>query len=187
MTADMSRQLDAHLRAAESLRDQLPLVERIADKLIETFRGDRRVYLFGNGGSAADSQHIAAELAGRFKRDRKALPAMALTTDTSVLTAVCNDLGIEQMFARQVEALVRPGDVVWALSVSGSSPNVLCGLTRARQLDAFVIGFTSASGTAMADLCDLCLMANAEGSDRVQEVHELAYHLICDQVERGFA
>jgi D-sedoheptulose 7-phosphate isomerase len=163
------------------------LLQRIADAVVACFRRGGRLYVLGNGGSAADAQHIAAELVGRFKRDRQALPAVALTTDTSILTAVANDLGAELVFARQVEALARPGDAVWALSVSGSSPNVLKALTAATAAGALRIGFTGRLGARLAALCDHCLTAEHESSDRVQEVHQLAYHLVCDRIERALA
>ena len=183
----MKAQFAEHQRVVEAAAGQIGLLERIADRLIACFDGGGRVYVLGNGGSAADAQHIAAELVGRFKKDRKALPAIALTTDTSILTAVSNDLGFEQVFARQVEALVNKRDIVWALSVSGRSGNVLRALQTAKKIGATVIGFTSKSGGAMAELCDLCFRVDHDQSDRVQEVHQLAYHLICDRIERHFA
>jgi len=185
----MENAIDAHVQAVTSLRRDLPLLSNIAAAIIDAFRARRRLYVFGNGGSAADSQHIAAELLGRFKRDRRALPATALTVDTSTLTAVGNDLGFENVFKRQVEALVSPGDVVWALSVSGASPNVLAALAQAKKQGAFIVGFTSRRGVEMTRLCDLCLLADADADagDRVQEVHEIAYHLVCERVEAAFA
>jgi D-sedoheptulose 7-phosphate isomerase len=122
-------------------------------------------------------------LVGRFKRDRKALPAIALTTDSSILTAVANDLGAEQCFARQVEALVTERDTVWALSVSGRSPNVIRALEAAKKIGATIIGFTGRSGGLFPEICDLCFRVDHDHSDRVQEVHALAYHLICDRIE----
>jgi D-sedoheptulose 7-phosphate isomerase len=172
-----------HLRVVEASLAQVDLLEKIAARIIDCFRAGGRLYLFGNGGSAADAQHIAAELVGRFKKNRKALPAVALTTDTSTLTAVSNDMAFEQVFSRQVEALVTGRDCVWALSVSGRSPNVLRGLEAAKRLGATRIGFTSETGTAMADRCDLCFRVPHSASDRVQEVHLLAYHLICEKIE----
>jgi D-sedoheptulose 7-phosphate isomerase len=162
------------------------LLNEIADVLIACFEAGGRLYLLGNGGSAADAQHIAAELVGRFKLDRTPLPAIALTTDSSNLTAIANDLGAEQVFSRQVEALVRAGDVVWALSVSGTSPNVIAAVQAARALDATVIGFTSRRGDTLAEYCAHCLRVDHSESDRVQETHMLAYHLICERVERHF-
>ena len=184
---DMRKQIDDHLRAVAWLLGQVTLLESIAARITDVLRRGGKVCLLGNGGSAADAQHIAAELLGRFKRDRRALPAIALTTDSSSITAIGNDLGGNQIFRRQVEALAVEGDVVWALSVSGRSPNVLSALEAAREQGAVVSGFTSRDGGPMAEYCDLCLKVEAAGSDRVQEVHELAYHLICDRVEEAFA
>ena len=174
-----------HLRVVEASLAQVDLLEKIAARIIDCFRTSGRLYLFGNGGSAADAQHIAAELVGRFKKNRKALPAIALTTDTSTLTAVSNDMTFEQIFSRQVEALVTSRDCVWALSVSGRSPNVLRALEAAKKIGATRIGFTSETGLAMADLCDLCFRVPHSASDRVQEVHLLAYHLICEKIEES--
>ncbi len=183
----MKKQITEHLKAAEKLTDSIPLLERICDRIIECFRSGNRLYLVGNGGSAADAQHIAAELIGRFKIDRAPLPAIALTTDTSALTAISNDLGGDVVFERQVEGLVNKGDIVWALSVSGNSPNIIAAVKTARKRGACVIGFTSTKGEALAEFCDECLRAAHTSSDRVQEVHELAYHLICERIEATFA
>jgi len=182
----MKDQLADHQRVVAAAAAQLGLLEKIADRIIECFRSGGRLFLCGNGGSAADAQHIAAELVGRFRRDRKALPAVALTTDTSVLTAVSNDLGAEQCFSRQVEALVTPNDILWALSVSGRSPNVLRAMEAAKAIGAFRIGFTGRAGERLKALCDLCFVADHDRSDRVQEVHQLAYHLVCDRIEQQF-
>lgn len=185
--ANLRDQVNDHLRTVEALRNQLPIIESIAEKVIAIIRGGGKVFIFGNGGSAADAQHIAAELLGRFKRDRRALPAIALTTDSSSLTAIANDLGAEEVFRRQVQGLVEKRDVVWALSVSGKSPNVLKGLDAARKIGAVVIGFTSRSGGTMAEYCDFSLKIEADSSDRVQEAHQLAYHLVCDRVDQAFS
>lgn len=182
----MNKQIREHQNVVESLATQSDLLERMADVIRSAFEEGHRLFVLGNGGSAADAQHIAAELVGRFKHDRRALPATALTTDTSVLTAVSNDLGADVCFSRQVEAHVRKGDVVWALSVSGRSPNVLRGLEAAKKLEATCLGFTGRSGTELCDLCDLCLKVDHVSSDRVQEAHQLAYHLICDRIERAY-
>jgi D-sedoheptulose 7-phosphate isomerase len=179
----MERQLDEHLHAAASIREQLPLLERIARQLIHCFSQSGRVYLCGNGGSAADAQHIAAELVGRYRMDRPPLPAVALTTDTSILTAISNDLGAESCFSRQVEALMTPQDTLWVLSTSGNSPNVLLAAQAARKLGAAVIGFTGRSGGYLPPLCDFCFLANHDRTDRIQEVHQLAYHLVCERIE----
>jgi len=143
--------------------------------------------LKGNGGSAADAQHIAAELLGRFRTDRAALPAIALTTDSSVLTAISNDLGYERVFARQVEGLVQAGDVVWALSTSGNSPNVLEAVRAAAARGAVTIAFTGASGHRLAECCAHRLLVPHKCSDRIQECHQIAYHYVCGRVEAAFA
>jgi len=187
MADRMNAGIDEHLAVIAALREQVPLLQRIAQAVIDCYRRGGTVYIFGNGGSAADAQHIAAELLGRFKLDRKALPAVALTANSSILTAVGNDLGAEQFFARQVEGLVRPNDLVWVLSVSGASPNIIKAVRMAKQIGATLIGFTGESGGELAPYCDLCLRAAHRSADRVQETHELAYHLICEHVEAALA
>jgi D-sedoheptulose 7-phosphate isomerase len=182
----MKVQIEEHLRVVQHAAKHVDLFAQIADHLIACFENGGKVYLFGNGGSAADAQHIAAELVGRLRKDRKALPAVALTTDTSVLTAVSNDTGYEQVFARQIEALVTKNDIVWALSVSGTSPNVIRALESAKAIGAFCIGFTGRSGGRFPELCDLCFHVDHDASDRVQEVHQLAYHLVCHRIEQHY-
>ena len=186
VTASFKEQFEEHQRVVAAAMEKADLLARIADRIITCFRKGGRLYVLGNGGSAADAQHIAAELVGRFKKGRGALPAVALTTDTSILTAVGNDLGFENIFARQVEALVTDRDIVWALSVSGRSPNVLRALEAAKRLGAYCIGFTSRSGGALKERCALCFQVDHDASDRVQEVHQLAYHVICDRIEQSF-
>ncbi len=187
MPESMDEQIAEHQRVIAAVGEHVRLLEKIADRIIACFEAGGRLFILGNGGSAADAQHIAAEFVGRFKRDRKALPAIALTTDTSILTAVTNDIGGDNIFARQIDALVTIGDIVWALSVSGRSPNVLRALETAKSIGAVTIGFTGRSGEPLVELSDLCLRADHQTSDRVQEAHQLAYHLICDRVERHFA
>ncbi len=179
-------QIDDHVRGAQQLRADAPVIEQVAEALTEAIRAGRRIYLLGNGGSAADAQHIAGELVGRFRRERAALPAVALTTDSSLLTAIGNDYSFEDVFRRQVEAFVRPGDVVWALSTSGESGNVLSAAREARQRRAVVIGFAGRSGGRLRAECDICLCVDHDVSWRIQEVHQLAYHIICDLVEEAF-
>lgn len=187
MSRDWPTILAEHEHVVAELRDTGPLLERIADTLVAAITAGRRVYVFGNGGSAADAQHIAAELLGRFRQIRRALPVVALTTDTSTLTAVANDFSFEHVFARQVEALVERHDVVWALSTSGDSPNVLAAVHAARDRRAVVIGFTGGAGGKLAPLCDHVLCAPHRDSDRIQEAHLLAYHYVCERVEAAFA
>jgi len=183
----MADQLEEHQRVVAAAGRHLDLLARMADRMADCFRAGGRLYLCGNGGSAADAQHIAAELVGRYRRDRKGLPAAALTTDTSILTAVGNDYGSDRVFARQVEALVTRNDILWALSVSGRSPNVLRAFEAARAIGAFCIGFTGRNGQPLKALCDLCFQADHDRADRVQEVHRLAYHLICDHIDAHYA
>ena len=162
-------------------------LDAIAGMLMEALESGGRVYVCGNGGSAADAQHIAGESAGRFRRDRPALACVALTTDTSVLTAVGNDFSYEQVFSRQVEALGRPGDVLWALSTSGNSPNVLAAARTAAAAGMKVVAMTGAAGGALGELADLCFRAPAERTDLVQQLHQLAYHVICELIDEHFS
>jgi D-sedoheptulose 7-phosphate isomerase len=147
-------------------------------------RGGGTLLLFGNGGSAADAQHIAAELVIRYKTDRAAIAAIALTTDSSALTACGNDLGFDALFARQVEALARPGDVVIGISTSGNSPNVLAGLSEARKKRACTIGLTSGAGGKMAEVCDVVVAVPSQVTARIQEMHILIGHMLCKAVEQ---
>ena len=163
-----------------------PVVDAIADCLVECFRKGNKLLLCGNGGSAADSQHMVAEFVNRFRLDRAALPAIALTVDTSILTAIGNDSSFEFTFSRQVEALARPGDVLAAISTSGGSANVLRALDVARQRQVKTIGFTGEKGRqTMAPKCDLCLVVPSADTPRVQEVHEFIWHAICGLVEQA--
>lgn len=186
MAVSIRDQFEEHVRVVAEMAGSAELLASIADHIIERFNQGGRLYVLGNGGSAADAQHIAAELVGRFKHDRKALPAVALTTDTSVLTAVGNDLGFDTCFVRQVEAHVTERDVVWALSVSGTSTNVVRALKRAKSIGALIMGFTGRSGGDMRTLCDFCFRVQHDSSDRVQEVHQLGYHVVCDRIEQTF-
>ena len=156
-----------------------------AAKLVgDGLRAGGAVLICGNGGSAADAQHIAGELAGRYQRDRKAFNCLALTTNTSNLTAIANDFGYEHVFARQVEAHLRPGDVLWAISTSGDSPSILEAAKAAKSRGGKVLGFTGSSGGKLAGLCDVCFKAPADVTYQIQQLHQVAYHIICDLVER---
>jgi len=175
--------VDAHLGAVRALREQGATVAAMAEATIEALRAGGKVLLAGNGGSAADCQHVAGEFVGRFLYDRRPLPAIALSTDTSVLTAVGNDYRYEAVFARQVEALAKEGDIFWGFSTSGKSPNVVAAARAAKRLGCTVLAFTGRSPGPLGQAADLVLAAAADGSPRVQEVHALAYHLICELVE----
>ncbi len=156
-----------------------------ADAITAAIRRSGTVYLCGNGGSAADAQHIAGEMVGRFKRQRKPLPAVALSTDTSVITSIANDYSYDDVFARQVEALVTKGDILWALSTSGASPSVVAAARLAKEIGAFVLAFTGRTDSTLERIADICLCADSESTARSQEIHQLAYHIICDLVEQS--
>lgn len=158
-------------------------VRRATELLHETFTAGRKLLVFGNGGSSADAQHLSAELVGRFSRDRGPLPAIALTTNQAILTAWSNDYDFEDVFARQVEALGRPGDVALGISTSGTSANVVNGLRRAREKGLRTIGLTGESGGTMGELCDVLLAVPLTNTARIQEVHLVTYHAICAALE----
>ncbi|HKQ47191.1 MAG TPA: SIS domain-containing protein [Phycisphaerae bacterium] len=163
-------------------------IAQIADAgamVIDALRSGGAVLVCGNGGSAADAQHIAGELAGRYQRDRKAFNCLALTTNTSNLTAIANDFGYDRVFARQVEAHLRPGDVLWAISTSGNSTSIVEAANAAKDRGGKVLGFTGSSGGKLAALCDVCFKAPAEVTYQIQQLHQVAYHIICDLVERS--
>lgn len=166
-------------------QDTILVLERAAELLVATLKNKGRIYICGNGGSAADAQHIAGELAGRFVLDRPALPAVALTTDTSLLTAIGNDYSYKDIFARQVEALVQEGDLLWAFSTSGTSANVIKAVRLARERKASILGFTGRSDTLLESLSDVCICAPNPSTARSQEIHELAYHILCGLVEEA--
>lgn len=159
-------------------------VAAIVAALVAAFRTGNKVLWFGNGGSAADAQHLAAEFSGRFLRERGGLPSEALTVNTSAVTAIANDFGYEQLFARMVEALAKPGDVVVGITTSGSSKNVVLGLQRAKQLGATTVTFTGNGGGPAAEVADLALIGPDGYSAIVQEVHIVMGHIICDLVEQ---
>ncbi|MEN6338092.1 MAG: SIS domain-containing protein [Phycisphaerales bacterium] len=157
----------------------------MAQAIVQSLQNNGTLYLCGNGGSAADAQHIAGEFVGRFRVDRRPLPAIALSTDTSVLTCIGNDYDYQSVFSRQVEALVRPGDILWAFSTSGTSPNVLKAAEAAKRKGACVLAFTGRISSKLQAMADLCLCAEAAVTARSQEIHQLAYHIICDLVEQS--
>ncbi len=159
-------------------------IAAIADAITRAFRNGGKLLIAGNGGSAADAQHIAGELLSRFGFDRAPLPAIALTTDTSVLTAIGNDYGFDRVFERQVRGLGRPGDIFLALSTSGRSPNVLCALEAAREIGMVTIGFTGDGRRDMTAYCDHCLAAPSGETPLIQQIHIVAAHAICGLVER---
>ena len=172
------------LERAASDRQTLSAILVIADKIANTLRAGGKLMLAGNGGSAADAQHIAAEFLSRFAVDRNPLAAIALTTDTAALTAIGNDYGYEHVFERQLRGLGRKGDVFIALSTSGRSANVLAALKAAREIGITTIGFTGTGGTAMQKLCDLMLVVPSDQTPIIQQIYMTAAHAICGLVER---
>ena len=159
----------------------------IAEMLTKALKQGGKIYLCGNGGSAADAQHIAGELVGRFSRERKALAAVALSTDTSILTSIANDYTYERVFARQVEALATECDILWAFSTSGASANITAAAKSAKEKGARVIAFTGQKNSELEKISDICFCADNKSTARNQEMHQLAYHIICDLVEQNFA
>jgi D-sedoheptulose 7-phosphate isomerase len=178
---------EAAAAAMRVLEDGLDPVIRASAAIADALERGGRVLVFGNGGSAAEAQHFAAELVGRFERDRRALAAIALTTDTSILTAVANDSAFERVFARQVEALGQPGDVAVGLSTSGRSRNVLAGLETAREAGLTTVGFTGRDGGPIGQVVDIRVHVPDASTARVQEVQLILLHIVCDLVERRLA
>lgn len=183
----ISAALGDHIDLIRKLDALRPSIKAFATEVQATIERGGRVFFVGNGGSAADSQHLAAELVGRFERERRGLPAIALTTDTAVLTSVANDYGFEHVFVRQVEALGRPGDLLVGLSTSGTSPNVLRAMECAGRLGLFRVGLTGAGGGELRRCCELWLGVPSRSTARIQEAHMLIGHIVCDLVERQAA
>jgi len=175
---------DEHLLVATALRSLAPAVDRVVAITARSMAAGGVLLVCGNGGSAADAQHIAAELTGRFFRDRKPLPALALHGNTSSLTAIGNDYGYDEVFAREVGAHGRTGDVLLAISTSGNSRNILRAIETSREKQIAVIGLTGESGGKMRDLCDVCLCVPSTSTPRIQECHILIGHTICELLEQ---
>ena len=175
--------LEDHLQTAAKLREQIPLIEQMAARVLKCLDAGGKVLLFGNGGSAADAQHIATEFVVRYRQNRRALAAIALTTDTSIITADSNDFGFETVFARQIEALGNKGDVVFGFSTSGTSPNVIAGLDAAKAKGCVTFAFTGAKTSPCSELAELTFHAPSTVTARIQECHMLVAHIICELVE----
>lgn len=168
----------------ETLRTQSGAFEKVAEMAAESLRRGGKILIFGNGGSAADAQHFAAELVGRFEHDRQGLPAMALTVNTSTLTAVANDYGFDRLFARQLEAFAQPGDLAIAISTSGESGNILAAAKVARELGCGVVALTGAGGGTLAELADAVFAVPSSTVARIQEMHELCLHALAARLEQ---
>jgi D-sedoheptulose 7-phosphate isomerase len=176
-------QLDEHRQVAAAVDTLLPALQELVNRLCGAFAAGGRLYTFGNGGSAADAQHLAAELIGRYKRERRPLPAVALTVDPSVVTCIANDYEYDAVFARQVEALAGPRDVIIAFTTSGRSANVVAGLAAARAAGAFTVLFSGGDGGPAAELADLELRVPSSTTARVQEMHLLLLHALSEGVD----
>ncbi|MFV0387239.1 MAG: D-sedoheptulose 7-phosphate isomerase [Pyrinomonadaceae bacterium] len=177
-----------HIKLFEKLfDDQGENILACAKLLNETLCNGGKVLVCGNGGSAADSQHFAAELIGRYELERKAFPAIALTTDTSALTAISNDYSFDEVFSRQVEGLGKSGDLLIAISTSGNSTNVIRAVMKARELNCKVIGLTAAKGKKLAALCDACVLVPSKTTARIQEAHLTIIHILCESVDKAFS
>jgi len=185
MINEIRKQLQDHRVLIELLeRDMASQIAEMSSLIATALSNGNKLLVMGNGGSAADSQHFVAEIVGRFKMERKALPAVALSTDTSILTAIGNDYGFESIFSRQVEALAEPGDVVVGLSTSGNSPNVLKALKAAHERGCRTIGLLGKDGGNIKAACDLALVVPSTDTPRIQEGHITIIHIVCDLVEK---
>jgi len=187
MSAILKAEFDSHkLILEQTIRESGKLISDLAICLVDCFQKGNKIILCGNGGSAADAQHVAAEFINRFRFDRPALPAIALTTDTSILTAIGNDASFDFVFSRQVEALAVKGDILVGISTSGSSANVLKALDTARIKGVTTVGFTGEKGReTLGSKCDYCLVIPSADTARIQECHEFAWHVICGLVEQA--
>jgi D-sedoheptulose 7-phosphate isomerase len=188
MNKIIAKRFEGSLLAIRQAQERLsPRLEEAAETIIRSYKAGGGVFIFGNGGSAADAQHIACELVGRFLKNRRALKAQALTTDTSVLTCLANDFSYNTIFSRQLEAGARRGDVAVALSTSGNSPNVVDALIFARQVGMKIIAFTGEGGGKCAAIADVLLDVPSSHTPHVQEAHAVMYHVLCELVEAAFA
>ena len=187
MIETIKKELDMHIQTATSIKQIFSEIEAASLLAIETVKKNGKLLLFGNGGSAADAQHISAELVGRFKKDRRGLPSIALTTDTSALTSIGNDFGYDLIFRRQLEALLSPHDMVIGISTSGNSSNVLNALNFAKENNVTTIGLTGGDGGKMSKVCDLNIVVPSNDTPRIQEMHIFIGHTICQIIEEHFS
>jgi D-sedoheptulose 7-phosphate isomerase len=176
--------LDENTKVIKSIKSLTPIIANISKKIINAYKNKKKVILFGNGGSAADAQHIAAEFVGKFYKDRDSLPALAFHTNTSVVTATANDFGYDLVFERQVASFVENGDIVIGISTSGNSPNVVKGLIKAKEKGAITVGFTGQKPSKVEDITDICLKIPSSDTPRIQEGHITVGHIICYLVEK---
>lgn len=182
----IKQRIEESIKVKDGLcRGELENIEKAAKAIIASLRAGGKLLVFGNGGSAADSQHITAELVGRFKKERKAIAAVALTANTSILTAIANDYGYDVIFSRQVEALGRKGDAALGISTSGHSKNVIDALKKAKSMGLATIGMTGEGGGAMKEVSDVTIAVPSKDTPRIQESHALVGHILCELIEDG--
>ncbi len=178
--------VEDHKKTVEFVKKEAVVLEKIASVIINAFKNGNKILFAGNGGSAADSQHFAAEITGRFKKERRGLPGISLTVDTSALTAIANDYGYDNVFSRQVEALAKPGDVFVCFSTSGNSPNILKAAEKALEIGCETIGFLGKDGGTIKNKCNISFIVPASVTARIQETHLLAYHIVCELIDNSF-
>lgn len=185
---EIKRMIEESIQAKEKMLEMhSQTIRQIAEQMCKVLENGGKILWCGNGGSAADAQHLSCELVSKFYVDRDALPSIALTTNTSILTAIANDYNFEVVFRRQVEALGRKGDLIVGISTSGNSKNVIEALKKAREIGMFTVGFTGSTGGAMKEFCDILLNVPSTDTPRIQEAHITAGHIICYLVEKHFA
>jgi D-sedoheptulose 7-phosphate isomerase len=187
MMDTLLRSLNEHQTVMSHIENMLPLLQRAVNQIVSALQNGGKIFWMGNGGSAADAQHLAAELIGRFQRERRAIASLSLTTDTSILTCLSNDYDYSIIFSRQLEALCQPHDVVIGLSTSGNSQNVIKGIQAAQKIGAYTIGLAGHQGGELAQLVDLNLTVPSATTARIQEAHIFIGHSICEQVEHAIA
>lgn len=185
----MRKTIEAELKESIETKNQVlktlvPQIEKAARVMIDALKAGNKILFFGNGGSAADSQHLAAELIGRYRKDRKSLPAISLTTDTSIVTALSNDYGFETVFARQIEGLAKPGDIAFGISTSGNSRNVIEGLEKAKEMRCKTIGLLGCDGGRIAEVSDVSIIVPCRATPRIQESHITIGHILCRLIEQ---
>lgn len=180
-------EFNEHINTAKLLHNLTNEVEKCAKLCIDSLKEGGKILIFGNGGSAADAQHLAAELVGRYKAERKGIPAIAITTDSSSITSIGNDFGFQNIFSRQVEALANEGDIAIGISTSGNSRNIIDALIHASKLNCKTIGFCGQDPGAMADICNVTLNAPSSDTPRIQEIHIVFVHTICHLIDQEFS
>jgi len=186
MRDDILDEFNEHKEVLEATKALIPTIKEVSKVIANALKNGNKVLIFGNGGSAADAQHIAAELTGRYKKERIALAAIALTTDTSAITAISNDYGYDRLFERQVEAFCKKGDIVIGISTSGNSKNVIKGLLKAKELNGITISLSGNGGGDMRDISDYNLIVPSNNTPRIQEMHILIGHILCAGVDKEF-